>query len=227
MDKINKEELEKAVFLAVENILNKKEKKSELNKNNYISKKRKAFPVSVSNRHVHISKKHLEILFGDNYKLNKIKDLSQPGQFAASEKVILVGPKGVIEKVRILGPERKNTQVEVSITDCFKLGIKPHVRESGALDNTPGITLCGPAGSVYIGEGVIVAGRHIHCTPVDALNLGVEDGQVVDVEIENERGGIFKNVLIRVSDNYKLDMHIDTDEGNAFMVSSNTKGIIC
>ena len=184
------------------------------------------FPVSVSNRHIHISRSDLDIIFGKGYQLKKMKDLSQPGQFACEEKVIIAGPKGCIENVRILGPERKETQVEISVTDSFKLGIPVCVRDSGDLSGTPGITVCGPKGSVYIQKGAIVAKRHIHFSQNDARIFGVKDKEKVNVGIDGEKGGIFNDVLVRVSDSYALDMHIDTDEGNAFGIGRNTRGYI-
>ncbi|MFA7576739.1 MAG: phosphate propanoyltransferase [Candidatus Muiribacteriota bacterium] len=184
------------------------------------------FPISVSNRHAHISQEHLEILFGRNYALKIMKDLSQPGQYAAHEKIIIAGSKGCIDSVRILGPVRKKTQVEISITDSYRLGIKPVIRESGDLSDTPGLTIVGPVGSVFVKEGAIVAKRHIHCTPEQAEKLGVKDNEIVNVKVDNERGGIFSNVVVRVSKDFSLDMHIDTDEGNAFAITPGTVGKI-
>lgn len=178
-------------------------------------KEEKKIPVGISNRHVHLSRHDLEILFGRNARLTKFKDLSQPGQFACQEKVTLVGPKGVIEKVRILGPTRNKTQVEISVSDCFKLGVRAPIRDSGDLAGTAGITLVGPAGSVTIKEGGIIAARHIHMHPKDADHFGVKDGDRVNVECLGPRGVIFCEVLIRVSENYKLEMHVDMDEANA------------
>ncbi len=186
----------------------------------------KAFPVSVSNRHIHISREHLYILFGENYSLENIRDLSQPGQFACREKLTVAGPKGVISGVRILGPERPKTQVEISITDSYKLGVPVSVRDSGDLDGTPGLTLVGPCGSVMLDCGVIVAKRHIHMTSADAVRFGVKDKDIVNVRIDGERGGVFSDVLVRVSDSYALDMHIDTDEGNAFMIRPGQSGVL-
>ena len=175
----------------------------------------KKIPVGISNRHVHLSAHDLEILFGRDARLTKFKDLSQPGQFACQEKVTLVGPKGVIENVRILGPTRKNTQVEISVSDCFKLGIKAPIRDSGDLAESAGLTLVGPAGSVTIKEGGIIAARHIHMHPQDAERFGVKDGDRVDVECYGPRGVVFCEVLVRVNENYKLEMHVDMDEANA------------
>lgn len=180
-------------------------------------------PVGISNRHVHLSDKDLNILFGENYKLSKMKDLSQPGQYACNETVTICGPKGAIEKIRVLGPTRSKTQVEVLAGDCFKLGVKSHARLSGDLCNTPGITLIGPKGSVQIEEGVIVAQRHIHMTPQDARNLGVHDGQTVSIQFDDLRGGIYSNVAIRANDASALECHIDIEEANAMSIKSNSK----
>ncbi len=173
-------------------------------------------PVGVSNRHLHISREVLDIIFGKGYELTPLKDLSQPGQYAAKETVTLVGPKlRAIQNVRILGPIRSATQVELSKTDGIYLGIDLPTRISGDIKGTPGITIVGPKGSVYIKEGAIRAMRHIHMTPEDAKKFNVKHGDLVNVEIAGESGVIFKNVSIRVSENYRLDFHIDTDEGNA------------
>lgn len=180
-------------------------------------------PVGVSNRHVHLSEKDLNILFGDNYQLMKIKDLSQPGQYACKETVTICGPKGAIEKVRILGPTRSKTQVEVLAGDCFKLGTVPQPRLSGDLSKTPGVTIIGPKGSVQIEEGLIVAQRHIHMTPEEANSLGVYDGQIVSIKFDDLRGGIYSNVVIRANDVSKLECHIDTEEANAMSINSKSK----
>lgn len=172
-------------------------------------------PIGVSNRHIHLSREDLDFLFGQGYELTKIKDLKQPGQFAAKEVVTIQGPKGSIEKVRILGPLRDETQIEVSLTDGFKLGIKAPIRESGKLENTPGIKIIGPKGSVETSKGTIAALRHIHMDKETAKKLELNDKDIVDVEIKGKRKGILGNVLIRVSDKYVLEMHIDTDEANA------------
>lgn len=184
------------------------------------SKKGNKIPVAVSNRHVHLSEKDLEILFGKGYKLNKLKDLSQPGQYAAKECVTLVGPSGVKTGVRVLGPERDKTQVEISRTDSFELGVKPPVRDSGSLSGSPGIVLVGPGGAVTLLEGVIFAWRHIHMTPEDAAKFGLSDKQYVKVKAGKERGLIFDNVLVRVSSKYRLEMHVDTDEANAGLINN-------
>lgn len=172
-------------------------------------------PIGVSNRHVHLSQKDLDILYGLGYSLTKKIDLKQPGQFAANETVTIRGPKGEFENVRILGPIRSESQVEVSMTDSFRLGVKPPIKESGQLENTPGLEIIGPKGSVKIPNGTIIALRHIHMTPEYAEKMGVKDNEIVEVETMGERHGILGNVLIRVSDKSSLEMHVDVDEANA------------
>ncbi|WGS64769.1 phosphate propanoyltransferase [Marinitoga aeolica] len=177
--------------------------------------------VGVSNRHVHLSKEDLEILFGEGYELHPIKDLKQPGQYAAEEVVTLVGPKGKIERVRVLGPVRKETQIEISQTDAFKLGVQPPVRDSGDLDGTPGIKIVGPKGEVETKKGLILAKRHIHMLPEDAEKYGVKDKDLVYVAVEKgDRKLIFGDVLIRVSPKYALEFHVDTDEANAALIKT-------
>ena len=171
--------------------------------------------IGVSNRHVHLSQADLEVLFGKDYVLTKMKDMKQPGQFATNEKVDIVGPKGKFSGVRIIGPVRKETQVEVSITDSFKLGVKPPIRQSGDLQGTPGIKVVGPKGEVDIPRGVIVAARHIHMPQYIDDIKGYKDGQVVKVETYGERKIIMHNVVLRVSDKMAKEMHIDVDEANA------------
>ena len=180
-------------------------------------------PVGVSNRHVHLSKEHLISLFGEDAKLTKIKDLSQPGQFACKETVTIVGTKGCIENVRILGPTRSQTQVELLASDCFKLGIKAPLKLSGKLDGTPGIVVTGPNGCEKLHSGVLVAKRHIHMTNQDASKFNCRDNEVVKVLFEGERGGILDNVVIRVTDSSKLDFHIDTEEANCMGASNNDR----
>ena len=180
-------------------------------------------PVGVSNRHIHLSKKDLDILFGNNYELTKMKDLSQPGQYACKEVLIICGPKGAIDKVRILGPLRNKTQVEVLNGDAYKLGISLQARNSGDLKETSGITLVGPKGTVQIDEGVIVAKRHIHMSSKDARDFGLIDGQEVSIEFNGSRGGIYKNVTIRANDSSALECHIDIEEANAMMIKGSSK----
>lgn len=172
-------------------------------------------PIALSNRHIHLNKKDVETLFGEGYELTKTKDLSQPGQYACEEKVDLVGPKRTIKGVRILGPTRPESQVEVSMSDTITLGITPVVRNSGDTEGTPGVKLVGPNGEVDLEKGVIVAARHIHMDNDDAKEFGVVDKDVVKVKVGGLRGLTFDNVLVRVNQTYALDMHVDIEEGNA------------
>lgn len=172
-------------------------------------------PVGISNRHIHLSKKDLEALFGKSYELTEMKPLSQPGQYAAEETVTIEGVKGSIERVRILGPVRKETQIEISRTDTFVLGVKPPVRDSGDIQDTPGVKVVGPKGEVELDKGVIIASRHVHFHPSDAERFGVQNGQEIKIQATGERAISFENVLVRVHDSYALDCHLDTDEGNA------------
>ena len=172
--------------------------------------------VETSARHVHLSKEDLETLFGKGYELTVKKNLSQPGQFAAEERVKLVGAKKELAGVSILGPCRKATQVELSLTDARSIGVTAPVRESGDIAGSGSCKIVGPAGEIEIKEGVIAAKRHIHMTPADAEKFGVKDAQVVSVKIDTDgRALTFGDVVVRVSDKYALAMHIDTDESNA------------
>ncbi|WP_349673686.1 phosphate propanoyltransferase [Lacrimispora sp.] len=175
-------------------------------------------PVGISARHVHLSRDHVETLFGAGYQLTPEKLLSQPGQFACKEQVEVCGPKGFIKKVRILGPERKQSQVEMALSDCRILGIKPPVRTSGDLKETPGILLKGPVGEVSLKEGVIIADRHIHMTPEEASWFGVSDGDRVNVLVPGEKAGVLGRVLVRITSESRLDLHVDTDDANAFLL---------
>lgn len=176
--------------------------------------------IGVSARHIHLTQEHVEILFGEGYHLTKFKEL-MGGQFASNEKVTIVGLKlRAIENVRVLGPVRKNTQVEISATDAISLGVKAPIRESGNIAGSAPIAIIGPKGAVYLNEGCIVAKRHIHMAPKDAMAAGVHDGDIVSVKADNERGTIFNNVQIRVDDSFTLEMHIDTDEANAAQIKS-------
>ena len=180
-------------------------------------------PVGVSNRHLHLSQADQDVLFGAGYQMTPIKDLSQPGQFACIVMVTICGPKGSIEKVRVLGPVRNKTQVEILTGDGFKLGVSAPARQSGDLEGTPEITIVGPKGSVQIKEGLIVAQRHIHMTLEDAAAYGVHDGQIVDIEIEGPRGGTYANVIVRANNTSALECHLDTEEANAMSINSSTK----
>lgn len=183
--------------------------------------------VETSARHVHVSKEHLEILFGEGYELTKKKDLSQPGQFACEERVQVIGSKSSFPAVSILGPERKETQVELSASDARSIGVTAPVRESGDLEGSGGCKIVGPKGEIEIDKGVIVAKRHIHMTTADAEKYGIEDKQIVSVKLDtNGRSLIFGDVVVRVSDSYALAMHIDTDESNAAFATPGLMGEI-
>ncbi|HYF81117.1 MAG TPA: phosphate propanoyltransferase [Symbiobacteriaceae bacterium] len=173
---------------------------------------------NVSARHIHLSQAHVEALFGEGYQLTKLKDLMQPGQFACNETVAVIGPKGTFPKVRILGPARGDTQLEISATDARTIGVQPVVRMSGKVQGTPGFIIEGPKGRVTVEQGAIVAARHIHATPADAERFGVKDGQAVRVRKTGDRAVVFENVVFRVSPNFALEMHLDTDEANAAFI---------
>ncbi|MGY4795042.1 phosphate propanoyltransferase [Lysinibacillus fusiformis] len=179
-------------------------------------------PIGVSARHVHLAQAEVEQLFGENYQLTPKSELSQPGQFAAEETVVIAGPKGSIERVRILGPARSLSQVEVSWTDAMKLGLKPPLRISGDIQGSSPVTLIGPKGSVVLNEGLIIAQAHIHMSPADSARFQVVDGQSVQIKVEGIRPIILSNVVIRVSERYRLEMHIDTDEANAGLIQQGT-----
>ena len=185
-------------------------------------------PVGVSARHIHLTQEHVEALFGEGYQLTKKKGL-MGGQFASNETVTIVGLKlRAIENVRILGPVRSKSQVEISATDALRLGVKAPIRESGNIAGSAAIAVVGPKGAIYLNEGCIVAKRHIHMAPQDAMAAGVHDGDIVSVKADNERGTTFNNVQIRVDDSFTLEMHIDTDEANAekIMLIGKVKGSV-
>lgn len=183
--------------------------------------------VNLSNRHIHLSREDVEALFGKGYQLTKTKDLMQPGQFACAETVTIKGPKGAFEGVRILGPERKETQCEILASDQFKLGVPGcPVRESGQLDGSAPFEIIGPAGSVKKDKGLIVAMRHIHFDPESAHRFGVVDKQKVSLKVGGERGAFFLNVVCRVNPAYALECHLDFDEGNAVGIASGAIGEI-
>ena len=185
-----------------------------------------SFEVEASGRHVHLSRKELDALFGTGYELTKAKDLSQPGQYASKERLTVVGPKGAFHNVVILGPVRKESQVEVSLTDCLQLGVKAPIRESGDIEGTPGIVLVNVDKSVSLDKGLIVAKRHVHMTPEDAEKLGVKNHDIVKVKVEGARPLIFDDVVIRVSPKFATYMHIDYDEANACGFSKGIRGRI-
>lgn len=185
------------------------------------------FIVETSARHVHLSRKDLDTLFGEGFELSVKKELSQPGQFVTNEKVAVVGSKKDFPAVSILGPVRKNTQVELSLTDARSIGVDVPVRESGDIKGSGSCKIVGPKGEIEIKEGVIAAKRHVHMTPTDALNYCVKDGDLVNVKIESEgRSLVFGDVVVRVNDNFRLAMHIDTDESNACRATADTLGEI-
>ncbi|MBQ0084012.1 MAG: phosphate propanoyltransferase [Clostridiales bacterium] len=183
--------------------------------------------VEISARHLHVTEQDLETLFGAGHKLTPRKDLSQPGQFVCEERVTIVGPKREIANVSILGPCRKATQVELSLTDARNIGVTAPVRESGDIAGSAGCKIVGPCGEVEISEGVIAAKRHIHMTPADAEKYGISDKQVVSVKIDTDgRSLIFGDVVARVNENFSLALHLDTDEANAAGVPGSCTGII-
>lgn len=186
-----------------------------------------SIPIETSARHIHITEADFKTLFGTDAELTYIKELSQPGQYACKERLTVVGPKGRFENVVILGPFRSATQVEISVTDTRKLGLPSVIRQSGDLNETPGCTLIGPAGQIELKEGVIVAKRHIHMTPIDAIRAHVKDNDIVFVITTSyERSLIFSDVVVRVNPSYRLAMHVDTDEANAFANDDHPTGVI-
>ena len=176
-----------------------------------------SIPVGISNRHIHLSREDLDTLFGKGYELTPIKDLSQPGQYACKEQLTIIGPSmRPIEGVRVLGPIRKQSQVEISVTDSFVLKVKPPVRDSGSLAGSAPITIIGPKGIVTLSEGCIIANRHIHMAPADAARFGVKDGDYIDVDaMTGTKRTRWFDVQVRVSDKFCLEMHVDTDDANA------------
>ena len=184
-------------------------------------------PIETSARHVHVSENDFKKLFGENAELTCVHELSQPGQYLCKERVTIIGPKGQFENVAILGPYRKETQIELSMTDTRKIGVPGIIRQSGHTDSTPGCTLVGPVGSIELEKGVIVAKRHIHMTPLQASRARVKDNDEVFVITESyERGLIFADVVVRVSPTFRLAMHVDTDEANAFASEETPTGAI-
>lgn len=180
--------------------------------------------VEVSARHVHLSREHVDILFGEGYELTPDKWLSQPGQYSCKERVNIIGRKRTFNNVAILGPIRKDSQVELALTDCYSLGVEGVLKESGDIEGTPGIVIETEKGSVTLERGVIVAKRHIHMTPQDAEDFGVTDKQIVKVKVNTAREVTFGEVVVRVHPNFALAMHVDTDEGNTAFVGKNTMG---
>ncbi len=183
-------------------------------------------PISISARHLHLSQADLETLFGKGFMLTVERPISQPGQFASGQFVSVVGPRGSIEKMRVLGPVRSQTQVELAMGDARRVGLTPPVRQSGDLAGSPGATLVGPVGQVTLPQGVILAERHIHMTPSDAARYGVADGQLVQVLLRSPKGGVLHNVAVRVRGDFALDMHLDTDDANAFLIAEGSVGTL-
>lgn len=184
-------------------------------------------PIETSARHVHISREDFEKLFGEGRELTYVKDLSQPGQYLAKERVTIAGPRGTFENVAILGPFRKETQVELSLTDTRKIGVEGVIRQSGDIKDTPGCRLIAGEQELEIDKGVIVAKRHIHMTPGDAVKMRLKDNEEVFVITESfHRALIYANVVVRISWDYRLSMHVDTDEANAFAGDTNPHGVI-
>ncbi len=190
------------------------------------SQEQRKIPIEVSAHHVHLSRDVVDAIFGPGYELTPRSDLSQPGQFACIETVTFVGPNGRVERVRVLGPLRKQTQVEISMTEEFRLGIQPPIRPSGDLKGSPGLTIEGPVGSYSLSQGVICALRHIHMPPEDALRFGIKDRDIVMVRIEGDRTLVFGDVLVRVDPAFQLSMHLDTDEANAASIKTGMMGYL-
>lgn len=182
--------------------------------------------IGISNRHVHLTKEHVATLFGEGYELTKKNDLSQTGQYACNEVVTIKTEKNEISRVRVLGPVRSYTQVEISKTDSFVLGLNPPVTESGDIKDSEKITIVGPQGEISLDEGCIIATRHIHASPEDVKSLGLEGIEYVDVQIPGLKGGILHHVSIKVDPSYTLELHLDTDDGNAHLITKTTKATI-
>ena len=183
-------------------------------------------PIGISVRHVHLTKEHLELLFGKDYNLEILKELSQVGEYASVETISIKGPKGTIDRVRVLGPTRNYTQVEVSKTDAYKLGLNPPVRESGDIKDSSPIILVGPSGEIELSEGCIIATRHIHITPNEVKKMGLENVTKVSLLVGGIKGGIMHNVSLKVAEAHTLECHLDTDDGNAFLINQGDFGII-
>lgn len=192
--------------------------------NGNISDNSKDIPVGISNRHIHLSREDINVLFGENYELTPMKDLSQPGQYACKEQLTIVGPSlRPIEGVRVLGPARSKSQVEISRTDSFTLKVKPPVRESGNIAGSAPITIIGPKGVVTLSEGCIIANRHIHMSLEDGAKFGIKDGEYVTVDALGERRTRFYDVQVRVHKDFRLEMHLDTDDANAAGLKNGSK----
>ena len=182
--------------------------------------------IGVSNRHVHLTKEHLNILFGEGYELEKKNDLNQPGQYASNAFVTIKTDKDEINNVRVLGPVRSYTQVEISKTDAYKLGLNPPVRNSGDIKGSESITIIGPNGSIDISEGCIIAARHIHILPSQAKSYGLENREKVNVKLNGEKGGVITNVYLKISNDAFFELHLDTDDANAHLIKNGDIGEI-
>ena len=182
--------------------------------------------IGISNRHIHLSQQDLDVLFGENYKLTELKPLSQPGQYAAKDCVTLIGAKKTIQNVRILGPCRKQSQVEILMSDSYTLGVPIVVRESGDIAGTPGIYVAGPKGFIHLKEGVIVAKRHIHVSKEDALKMNLQNKEIVSVVCGNDRKTVFCETVVRVSEDFQTELHLDMDEANGCGIKNGMKAII-
>jgi len=183
-------------------------------------------PVEVSARHAHLSQKDIEALFGAGYQLEKMKDLTQPSDFAAKETISIKTNSYILENLRIVGPAREETQIEISMTDAYALAINAPIRMSGDIAGTSGIKVSGPAGEIEISQGVIVAQRHLHCSLAEAEELGIKNGDEISVRINAGRPATLHNIKVRVKDSYKLCLHLDTDEGNACGINKTSIGEI-
>jgi acetate kinase len=190
------------------------------------SQREKKIPIEVSAHHVHLSRGEMDLLFGPGSELTHRSDLSQPGQFACEETIDLIGPKGRVDRIRVLGPLRGQSQIEISMTEEYKLGIKAPIRASGDLDGSPGITLEGKKGPYQLPQGVICSLRHVHMSPEDALSFGLKDRDIVSVRVEGERTLAFGDILVRVHPDFRLSMHIDTDEANAASITTGMEGTL-
>ena len=216
---------EKELSQIISEVIREYENKTNESSKNFQSLSDGDIPVGVSNRHIHLTQEHLDILFGPGYELTKLKDLSQPGQYACKEQLTLIGPSlKAIEGVRVLGPLRKKSQVEISKTDSYTLKVKAPVRESGDVEGSAPITIVGPKGIVQLKEGCILANRHIHMSPNDAERFGVKDGDYVAVDTvgEGKRTTLW-DVQIRVSEKFILEMHLDTDDANACGIGNGSR----
>jgi len=183
-------------------------------------------PVEVSGRHVHLSRKDIDKLFGKDYQLTTLENLSQPGTFATKETLTLINKNNKFKDVRIIGPERDESQIEISKTDAIALEISAPLKLSGDLENTPGITIKGPKKTINLNSGVIIAKRHLHASTTQAKELKLKHNQIIKIQILGKRGLIFNEIITRISDNYELALHLDTDEGNAALINKKTFGKI-